>query len=297
MPTSFAYLGVVLVWSTTALAIRWSVAGMSFTAALAARMTLGAALAVLLLLLLRRPLPFDRAARRTYLIAGLAMALSMACTYFGARHISSGLMAVLFGLSPLITALCATSLIGERPGRGQLVGMALGLAGLWLIFGDRVALGPDAHLGIAGGLMGVLLQALGAVLTKRHGGDTPPLATAAGALTVSAVLSLAAWALLDGQWPSAAGPQSWGAVVYLAAVGSVLAMSLYYLLIQRLPTAHVALITLITPVTALALGHLADGEAVSAGLLSGTALIVFGLLVHQLPLWKQWADRLARETE
>jgi len=74
-------------------------------------------------------------------------------------------------------------------------------------------------------------------------------------------------------------------------------MSLYFLLIQRLPTAHVALITLITPVTALWLGHVANDEAVSAGLLTGTALIVVGLLVHQLPLWKLWAERMVREAE
>ncbi|MBL8509672.1 DMT family transporter [Chitinimonas sp. JJ19] len=297
MPTSLAYLGVVTVWSTTALAINWSVAGMSFTAALAGRMALGALAAGLLMLVWRQPLPLDGASRRTYLIAGVAMASSMACTYFGARYISSGLMAVLFGLSPLITALFASLIIGERPGRGQVLGMLLGLAGLWCIFRDRVSLGPEAHWGIAGGLMGNVLQALGAVLTKRHGADTPPLATATGALTVSALLTLAGWWLLDGQWPAAAGLKQWGAVVYLALVGSVLAMSLYFLLIQRLPTAHVALITLITPVTALWLGHVANDEAVSAGLLTGTALIVVGLLVHQLPLWKLWAERMVREAE
>lgn len=297
MPTSFAYLGVVFVWSTTALAINWSVAGMSFLAALAGRMSLGALLAGLLLLVLRRHLPLDAAARRTYLIAGLAMSSSMACTYFGARYISSGLMAVLFGLSPLVTALFASALIGERPGRGQWLGMLLGLAGLWLIFRDRLSLGPQAHWGILGGLAGNVLQALGAVLTKRHGAATPPLATATGALLVSAVCTVLAWWCLDGQWPLAAGLQHWGAVVYLASVGSVLAMSLYFLLIQRLPTAHVALITLITPVTALWLGHVANGETVSGGVLAGSTLIVFGLLVHQLPLWKQWAERLSREAE
>ncbi|MFC4160434.1 DMT family transporter [Chitinimonas lacunae] len=287
MPTWLAYSAVVFVWSTTALAINWSVAGMSFQAALAGRMTLGALLAALVYLALRRPFPRDGAACRAYLVAGLALVSSMLCTYWGARHISSGLLAVIYGLAPLLTALFAALLLGERPSRGQLIGLALGVIGLATIFRSRLSFGPDAHLGIGAALAGNAIQALGAVLSKKYGAATPPFATAVGALAVAAVVALAAWAVGDGQWPAQAGARHWGAVVYLAVVGSVLAMSLYYLLIQRLPTAHVALIMLITPMSSLWLGHVANAEPVSSTLLAGTALILGGLLVHQLPLWRR----------
>lgn len=287
MPTWAAYSSVVFIWSTTALAINWSVAGMSFQAALAARMSVAALVAGVLYLALRRPFPRDPAALRAYLVAGGSLVVSMLFTYWGARYISSGLLAVIFGLSPLLMALFAALLLGERPSRGQLIGIALGVGGLAMIFRSRVAFGPDAHWGIAAALLGNAVQSLGAVLTKKYGADTPPFATAVGALGVSAVVGVAYWALSDGHWPVAAAPKHWGAVLYLACVGSVLAMSFYYLLIQRLPTAHVALIMLITPMTSLWLGHVANAEPVEASLLAGTALIVGGLLVHQLPLWKR----------
>ncbi|MDK2122472.1 DMT family transporter [Parachitinimonas caeni] len=285
MPTSLAYPAVVFIWSTTALAISWSVGGMSFMSALVGRMALGTLFAVLALFLLGRSFPMGRAAWRNYLIAGGAMVSSMLCTYWAAQSVSSGLIAVLYGLSPLVTALLASLIVGERPGRGELVGIGLALLGLWLIFSGRLSIGHGGVLAILAVLAGVVLQALGAVLTKKYGSEVPPMATAAGALLVSAVGSGLVWLLFDRQLPQAVSARGIWAVVYLASVGSVLAMSLYFLLIQRLPTSHVALITLITPVTALWLGHVLNGESVEPHVWQGSLVILAGLAVHQLPLW------------
>jgi drug/metabolite transporter (DMT)-like permease len=69
--------------------------------------------------------------------------------------------------------------------------------------------------------------------------------------------------------------------VYLGAFGSVLGFALYYYVLKHMETSKVSLITLVTPVLALLLGHLLNGEAVSGQVWMGTACISLGLSLHQ----------------
>ena len=56
---------------------------------------------------------------------------------------------------------------------------------------------------------------------------------------------------------------------------------LYFYMIKHMETGRVALITLITPVMALLLGHVLNDEAVSFNAWLGTAGILMGLSLHQ----------------
>ena len=66
-----AYLGIVLIWSTTPLAIQWSTQGTGFAFAVLARMLIGVVVAALLLTVWRIGLPLHARARRAYLVGGL----------------------------------------------------------------------------------------------------------------------------------------------------------------------------------------------------------------------------------
>ena len=100
MSVPAAYLGVILIWSTTPLGIQWSAQGASFSFAVMARMLIGLAICLLLLRVTRTVFPFTPAARQLYAISGLSLFVSMLLTYWGALHIPSGLISVIFGLSP-----------------------------------------------------------------------------------------------------------------------------------------------------------------------------------------------------
>jgi drug/metabolite transporter (DMT)-like permease len=204
-----AYISVILIWSTTPLAIKWSAAGAGFSFAVFARMAIGALLCLLLLCLLllvalRVRLPLHRRARLACLASGLSMFGAMALTYWSAQYISSGMISVLFGLSPLLTSL---------------------LVALPLFF--------------------------------------------------------AAWWLADGHWPAVLPGRALAATLYLGVFGSVLGFALYYYMIKHMEAGRIALITLVTPVLALLLGHRLDNEAVLPQVWLGTASIVLGLCLHR----------------
>ena len=277
-----AFVSVILIWSTTPLAIKWSALGAGYSFAVLSRMTISALLCVLLLALLRMRLPLHRRALRSYLASGLSMFGTMMLTYWSAQYVSSGMISVLFGLSPLITSLGAVLWLKEEAiTPSKLAGMLLGLAGLVLVFQGGLGLGERAPLGLLALFIAVTLQSVGLVWIKRIGDDSPPLAMTLGTLIVALPLFFLAWWWADGHWPASLPERALAATLYLGVFGSVLGFALYYYMIKHMEAGRVALITLITPVMALLLGHGLNNEVVLPHVWFGTASIVLGLCLHR----------------
>ena len=296
MSIPLAYLGVVLIWSTTPLAIKWSALGAGFAFAVMARMVIGVVLAALILTVWRVGFPLHRKARQTYAAGGLGLFGAMICTYWGSQYITSGLVSVLFGLAPLVTSLMAALWLKERAlAPAKLAGMLLGLAGLGIVFLAESGIGgPHALAGMAALLLAVFVYSASLVWVKRIGDDSPPLAITTGILVVSLPLFVLIWSLTDGGVPDTMPARAGAAIVYLGVFGSVLGFALYYYIIRHLDTGRVALVTLITPVLALLLGILLNGEFVPVRVWLGAALIGLGLSVYQ---WESLAGLLAPERE
>jgi len=273
-----AFFGVVLIWATTPLAIKWSSEGAGFLFGVAARMVLGVFVCVVLVALVGRRMPWHRAAVRTYLAAGLGLWAAMSSVYWAAQFIPSGLISVVFGLTPVVTALMAALWLREpalTPPR--LAGMALSLLGLWVVFGQKVSLTGSWTLGLGGLLLSVLTHSASAVWVKRIDAGLHPLETTTGALLVAVPLFVLDWAWWDGQVPTTLPPRTAWSILYLAVLGSALGFILYYYLLRRIQASQVALITLLTPVLALLLGQALNGETVSARTALGSGAILAGL--------------------
>jgi drug/metabolite transporter (DMT)-like permease len=288
MSAPAAYLVVALIWSTTPLAVKWSAEGAGFLLGAVARMGLAAAFCLALTHGLRLKLPFDRAARQTYAAAAIAVYGAMLCVYWASQHVPSGLIAVLFGLTPFVTALFARWLLDERGlTPAKLGGQVLGLLGLVLIFHEGSALGPRAAEGIAVLLFGIAINALSLVLVKRAGGALSAMSVTTGALLYAAPLFLVTWLVFDGRAPATVPAPALWSILYLGLVASALGFTLFYYLLKRAPASAVALLTLVSPVLALLLGHIVDGERVTPAVWAGTTLVLGGLAVHQ------WAPGIA----
>jgi drug/metabolite transporter (DMT)-like permease len=277
-----AYLGVIAIWATTPLTIQWGAQGAGPLFAVTARMLVGAALALVVVGALRAPLPRTRRAIHTYLAAGFGIFASMSATYWAAVQVPSGLISVVFGLSPLVTGLLAAPWLGERlltPGR--LSGVALGGLGLAVVFGPQASLQDATVRGLLALLLAVVTHSTAAVWVKRVGADVPALATNTGALLVAAPLLVLSWLVLDGELPGELPPRASLAILYTGVFGSVLGFSLYFFVLKRLEATRVALITLVTPVLALLLGSWLNGEPVLPRVWVGALIIGLGLLLFE----------------
>ncbi|MEE9358209.1 EamA family transporter [Candidatus Vondammii sp. HM_W22] len=88
------------------------------------------------------------------------------------------------------------------------------------------------------------------------------MSVTAGGLLVAAPLFLLAWFLADAIWPEVLSSRALYSILYLALVGSVIGFAMYFYVLKHVEATRVALITLITPVTALLLGSLLNGESI-----------------------------------
>lgn len=276
-----AYLGVILIWSTTPLAIQWSGVGADFVFPMLVRMAIGLLACMILVRALKIPVPRTRMALNAYLAAGSGIFGAMLLVYWGARYVPSGLIAVLFGLIPLFTGLAGAWLADEeRLTPARLIGSVLGLAGLAVIFSASAKISAQALPAIAAIIGAVAIQAGSLIWVKRTGATIPVLALTTGALTLVVGLLLPLWWALFGhlpEWSVRAGLST----LYLGIFGSMVGFTLYFYVTKYLQAGQVALITLITPVSALLLGQWLNGEQASLDIWLGTVLILVGLGVHQ----------------
>ncbi len=285
MSVSLAFLGVVLIWSTTPLAIKWSGDDVGFLFGVTSRMILGCLLAVSAVFILRISYSTSARAKQAYFASGVGIYFAMLFGYWGARYIPSGWISVLFGLSPLITGVLAKIFLNETLSTARVIGLLSGLFGLAVIFLQGNSITHDAVLGVSLVLIGVLGQTSTAVWIKKINAKQHGLAMTAGGLLVSVPFLLLTWFIFDGHLPDTIPTRAGLSIIYLAIFGSLIGFSLYYYLIHYLEASKVSLITMITPVTALFLGAYLDNEIISSNIIFGTLFILLGLIVFQ------WGDR------
>lgn len=281
MGVPVAFVTVVLVWTTTPLGIHISNESFSFISSATLRMLGGVALASLVLLYLRQGLLL-RKAWLSYLAGTVGVFGAMLLTYWSAQFIPSGLIAVLYGLAPIASALLARAILREAITGYQLAGLALSLTGLFLVFQDELVLGGEGYKGVIGVSMASILFPFSSIMVRKISAPVSPMQQTAGTLLLSSIAYCAVWLAIDGQMPTDISERSVIAVLYLAAFGSVIGFGAFFYLVQRVSAAQVAVIPVITPVLAVLVGAVFNNEVLGRSTLMGAACIVLAVIFAEL---------------
>jgi drug/metabolite transporter (DMT)-like permease len=103
-------------------------------------------------------------------LAGLGIAnnaLYLGLNYVGMRSISSGLSALIVSTNPVLTALLAAAVLGERMTWRKAAGLLLGVGGVAFIVESRIAGGIDSPGGIMFTIAALVSMVGGTILFKR----------------------------------------------------------------------------------------------------------------------------------
>lgn len=295
MAVLFAYILVVLIWATTPLAIQWSSGSVHFAAAVILRMGLALALALAINTLMRRSLFAHAGAWKVYLAASLGIFPNMPLVYWSAQYIPSGLVAVIFAMSPFVTGVMTLLILRENPfNRRRLLALCIAFGGLLIIFHHQWRMDLYAAYGIAGILGSTLLFSLSSVWLKSLNTSVPAFDQATGSLLFAMPGLVLAWWILDGSIPTGISDKSATAIVYLAVMGSLLGFTLFFFVLKKLSPSAVSLVTLITPVLALIIGVSVAGEQLTLSTLVGAALVLLALLFYIDWSFGHWFERSLR---
>ena len=283
-----AYLAVIFIWSSTPLGIQFTLEGLDFYTSVSLRMWGSAALSVPLVLLLRQRFAFSADALRSYLAGTLGVYGAMLSVYWGAAYIPSGLISVIYGLTPMLSGAIAYVWLKEKeltPVR--IVALMIALAGLVMVVSGRLSLDVTAWKGILGSFLSALLFAISGVWVKRINANIHPVVQTSGTLWLSSFFYLLTVPVFGFHLPEVWPPAAVAGLGYLIVFGSLLSFLLYFYILRNLPTARVMLITLMAPVLALMWGYFLHDEMLQLTTLSGVVLLLAGLSLYQ---WHQRAD-------
>lgn len=284
MSTGFAYFTVVLVWATTPLAVVWSTEAGAPVGSVWLRMMLALLLGLILLAARGERLRWDRQALCSYAAAVPGIFGAMTLIYVASQRLPSGLISVVFGLAPMVSGLIMLLLPGYRItlGSWHWIGCLLGVLGLGVIFSQ--ALSPDniSPIPVLLLLVAVVLFSGTGIAVQHYSAGLHPLQQTLGAICLSLPCFTLLWIVSGEPFDIPLSARGIGAVLYLAAFGSLLGFLCYFIVLSRLPAATVALITLMTPVLALVIGMVLNGERPGVQLFTGAALIVLALGLYLL---------------
>ncbi len=288
-----SYLSVIVIWSTTPLAIQWSIqSGMLF--GLMSRMSLGLLVLCVLFAVTKQKLNLNMDACVAYLTAGLGIYFSMSLVYWSAQYIPSGWISVIFGFSPIFAGVASIYFLNENHfTKNKTFGMVVGTIGLFVVFHTSAAMGVHSLLGVFAMLMSTIAHATSAVLLKKINASITGTQATLGGLLVAVPLIVVTF-LFSGESVGGFSVQSTLSILYLGAIATAVGFSMYYYILNRLNAVKVSLIALITPVCALLLGAYLNNEPLSMSILIGGGLILFGLALFELPSKKSYSSLYAR---
>jgi drug/metabolite transporter (DMT)-like permease len=274
-----AYLACAFIWGTTWYAIRACIAEYPTFAAVALRFAI--AVAILIPLAIRaRPWPRGRRTWFYLVLAGLLDASAYLLVYLGEERISGALAAVLYGTQPLILALLLKIARIEKLTRDHVIGAVISLAGVLVLFLDRLDVSPRQAVGVAMLVASVVVATIYSMIMKQHAKGVHNLAATTIFLGVTAVV-LGIVALVANEpipWPPPAVPTL--ALLYLAVVGTVVAFLVYFWLLNRTGLLVTSTLVFVYPLVAIATDALFERDLpLSARSYIGVAITLGGLAV------------------
>jgi len=232
----------------------------------------------------RAPRPWTAADTASCLVLGAAMAAYQVC-YFRAVTLTGVAVAALLAIcsAPLMIALLAAALLGERLTPVMRVSLALAVSGAaFLVVGPRGLdeISGGFGLGAVSALGAGLSYAVYAVAAKRLLLRMAPLPQAAATFTLAALLLSPALMAERAIWaPLAAG---WPLLLYLGLGPTALSYALFTTGLARVPATVAGIATLLEPLTAATLGLLWFGESLGLAGAIGALLLLAALALLAL---------------
>lgn len=230
---------------------------------------------------------------KIYFAGSIGLFPNMALVYFSAEYISSGLIALMFGMTPFFTAILARPILGEKvllPRKITAIGLAT--AGLLFIFYDETVMADKAYIGLLLMLASNIVFSASVLWVKKLNKKlkVPPLEQTLGAMAFSLPGMLFTWLYIIGYEPLVFSTVSLASLMYLSLIASLVGFAAYYHILNNMEIDVVALIPLITPVLAMTLGVIFAEETITASMYLGAIFILIALAIHQgvLPKIYQW---------
>ncbi|MFZ1883829.1 MAG: DMT family transporter [Rhodoplanes sp.] len=194
------------------------------------------------------------------------------------RRLPAGLSALIVSLQPVLTSTIANRYLGERVVARQWVGLALGIAGVYLVVADKTVAGEATAFGWAAAVCALIGITVGTLYQKRFGGGIDWRAALIIQYSAAGALFALGSILFESQkieWTI----ELIAALAWLVLVLSLGAVWLLYFLIRRSAATRVTSLFYLTPAVTALMAWLMFGERLGVLALVGMGVCVTGVFL------------------
>ncbi|HYC86730.1 MAG TPA: EamA family transporter [Chryseosolibacter sp.] len=279
----FALAAVCVIWGTTYLALRIAVLHFPpflFTAL--RQTTAGVLLLGFMFLLGKAKLPSREMIVRQAIGGFFMLSLGNGLVAWAEMHIPSGVAAVICSLMPVVVIMANVMIDkDERPTVPIVLGLAIGLVGIIMIFSEHVGeFSKNQYtLGIIMTFAAVVSWALGSIWIKKKNLESNPFVNAGLQMFFGGLwlfpFSLAFDDLSHVTW----SPEAGYSMLYLIIFGSIVAYASYSYALRKLPMTIVSLYAYVNPVVAVLLGWVVLNEKLNLPIIIGIVLTIAGIYI------------------
>ena len=264
MKTVSIFAACVAIWGTTWLAITFQFGPVAPEISVSHRFLLAALLIAAWCRLRGLSLRFSRAEHGALALLGLALySVSYIFVYRAEMHLASGLVAVGYSASPLLSMLGLRVFFGQPMTARMALGSLLGILGISLVFLPeflRLGQGSDVALGSLFTALAVSITTAGGLLAHRnHERNLHGWPTMAWSMGYGGLASLAIALALGRTYTIDLGAPYLLSLAYLTLLGSIAAFGLWLTLLGRVGAARASYVGVMAPVVALFVSTLFEG--------------------------------------
>jgi drug/metabolite transporter (DMT)-like permease len=208
----------------------------------------------------------------------LVNGITLSAFHVGMVTENVAVMALMQTLSPMLIAVSAVPLLGERLSPRQWLGLTLGAVGVVLVVAPRALEGPAAWGAVRLGFVGAASLAAGTVYFGRFGRDVPLVPATAVQLGAAAILTVALTIVFEHPHAVWTFPAV-ASVAWNVLAVSVGAMALYYYMLSHGTAGRVAANFYLIPGTVALLGWALLGESLTLLAALGFAVASVGVFL------------------
>jgi drug/metabolite transporter (DMT)-like permease len=290
-----ALVVVCIVWGTTYLAIRIGVTDIPpFLFSALRQIAAGLLLSLFMITLGKQAFPKKENILHQAIAGFFMISMGNGLVSYAEVHVSSGIAAILGSMLPIWVILINMAVSGdERPTFPILLGLAIGLSGIVLIFGENLAefTNPAYTWGLISIFAANLGWAGGSIYLKRKNQNTNAFLNAGLQMLFGGIFLLPASAAFDDFNTLVWSENAVYALLYLIVFGSILAYACYSYAIKKLPMTIVSLYAYINPLVAVLLGSLLLNEKFNLRIAFAMMITIAGIYIvnrgYQIRnLWK-----------
>jgi drug/metabolite transporter (DMT)-like permease len=290
---SIAVLG--LIWGATFMVVAIALEGYGPLTVACARTTLGAAALLILMRVLKRPLPSFNARMRKYLIAiGLLnTALPFALLSWGQQFVPSAFAGISMAALPLFVLPLAHIFTDEKMDLRNSVGVLLGFVGAIVLIGPsvmRIGAGMEP-LGQIACIAASISYAVSSIMTRRCP-PVDPITMATLLLTIGAAALIPAMLMFEGL-PAIGPARPTIAIIVLGVIPTALAALIRVATIRSAGAIFMTLVNYQVPVWSMIFGAWVLSETLPLRFFAALGLIMLGLMISQ---WASLRKNFTRQS-